>query len=265
MEFLVPLCLLQCLDTNLKQNEVQIAHAESTRKGVNWRSKYVTQIQQQRPESPVVTLTWHAYKYKVHKLHQRCILQILEDVPLVEFMSLVFTHMPGEILRMHLWWSLCTLYLHACQVRFWGCTSGGVYVPCIYTHARWDFEDVPLVEFMYLVFTRMPGESYHRQPRSLLLYLCYLFQALINSFVCWFCLGTPVNMPDLIHIRSGSAQKHWPAAGQMILHIGLLLNWIRLDKTWHSQPKPIRSGLVLHNVIRTVCGRMQLSLKVGNW
>ena len=28
------------------------------------------------------------------------------------------------------------------------CTSGGVYVP--------------LVEFMYLVFTRMLGESYHR-------------------------------------------------------------------------------------------------------
>ena len=23
-------------------------------------------------------------------------------------------------------------------------------------------EDVPLVEYVYLVFTRMPGESYHR-------------------------------------------------------------------------------------------------------
>ena len=33
-------------------------------------------------------------------------------------------------------------------------------------------EDVPLVEFMYLVFTHMPGEteSYHRWLRSLLLY-----------------------------------------------------------------------------------------------
>ena len=36
-------------------------------------------------------------------------------------------------------------------------------------------EAVPLVELMYLVFTRMPGESYHRQLRSLLLYLCYVF------------------------------------------------------------------------------------------
>ena len=45
-------------------------------------------------------------------------------------------------------------------------------------------EDVPLVEFMYLVFTRMPGESYCRRLWSLLLYLCYVFRALINSLVC---------------------------------------------------------------------------------
>ena len=31
--------------------------------------------QQQRPESPTVILTWHASKYKVHKLHQRYILK----------------------------------------------------------------------------------------------------------------------------------------------------------------------------------------------
>ena len=30
-------------------------------------------------------------------------------------------------------------------------------------------------ERMYLVFTRMPGESYRRRLRSLLLYLCYGF------------------------------------------------------------------------------------------
>ena len=44
---------------NLEQNEAQSAHAESTHKGVNQRSKDVTQAQQQRPESPAVTLTWH--------------------------------------------------------------------------------------------------------------------------------------------------------------------------------------------------------------
>ena len=41
------------------------------------------------------------------------------------------------------------------------------------------FEDTPLVEFMYLVFTRMPGASYHRGLRSLL--LC--FGSLINPTV----------------------------------------------------------------------------------
>ena len=46
-------------------------------------------------------------------------------------------------------------------------------------------EDAPQVEFMYLVFTRMPGESCCRRLRSLL-YLCYVFPALINSLVCWF-------------------------------------------------------------------------------
>ena len=41
---------------------------ESTHRGVNQRSKYVTQVQQ-RPESPTVTLTWHTYrKYAIHRL-----------------------------------------------------------------------------------------------------------------------------------------------------------------------------------------------------
>ena len=48
-------------------------------------------------------------------------------------------------------------------------------------------EDVPLVEFMYLVFTRMSGESYRRRLWSLLLRLCDVFRARINSLVCWFC------------------------------------------------------------------------------
>ena len=47
-----------------------------------------------------------------------------------------------------------------------------------------DEKDVPVVQFMYLVFTRMPGESYRRPLRS---WLCLrdVFRALINSLVCW--------------------------------------------------------------------------------
>ena len=44
-----------------------------------------------------------------------------------------------------------------------------------------------LVEFMYLVFTCVPGDSYRRvtvgNSGSLLLYLCYVFRAPINSLV----------------------------------------------------------------------------------
>ena len=49
----------------------------------------------------------------------------------------------------------------------------------VFTH-----EAVPLVELMYLVFTRMPGERYHRRPQSLLVCLCEGFQAMTNSLVC---------------------------------------------------------------------------------
>jgi len=54
---------------------------------------------------------------------------------------------------------------------------------------------VPLVEFMCIVFTRMPGESYRRRLRSLLVYWCDVFRELINSLVCRLPLngGRPVN------------------------------------------------------------------------
>ena len=45
------------------------------------------------------------------------------------------------------------------------------------------------MEFVFLVFTGLPGESYRRQLMSLLLCLCEVFQVLINSLVCWFCAG----------------------------------------------------------------------------
>ena len=50
--------------TSLKQNTAQSTCAESTLKGVNSHSKDAPQAQNQRPESPTVTLTWHGCKYK---------------------------------------------------------------------------------------------------------------------------------------------------------------------------------------------------------
>ena len=47
----------------------------------------------------------------------------------------------------------------------------------------------PLVEFiyLYLVFTRMPGENYRKRLGSFLLCLCYVFGALINSVCVCVC------------------------------------------------------------------------------
>ena len=71
--------------------------AEPTRKAVNQHSKDVIQAHQQRPESPTVTLTWHACEYKVHKLHRVFADVLLYDVSQVPTNSLVcwssnFTH-----------------------------------------------------------------------------------------------------------------------------------------------------------------------------
>ena len=62
------------------------------------------------------------------------------------------------------------------------------------------------MEFTYLAFTRMPGESYRRRLRSKppLLYLCYVFGAVINSFVCWFCL-TSVLLTCVVPTENRSA------------------------------------------------------------
>ena len=54
-------------------------------------------------------------------------------------------------------------------------------------HCSWGTVFTSGAVLTYLVFTRMPGESYRRRLRSLLSYLCYLFGALINSLVCWLC------------------------------------------------------------------------------
>ena len=78
------------------------------------RSKYVTQVQQQSPVSPTVT------RYiTLPEVHPRCVLL------------------------------KCHKHTHSCSLQLFdgggdddfsisqgGCTSGGGYVPCIYTHAR---------------------------------------------------------------------------------------------------------------------------------
>ena len=47
--------------------------------------------------------------------------------------------------------------------------------------------DAPLVEFVYLVFTRIPSESYARRLSSSLFCLCYVFRAELTP-LSLFCL-----------------------------------------------------------------------------
>ena len=81
----------------------------------------------------------------------------------------------------------CLMPVHTCVAE---CASNVGYI-CHWEGAGTGgggggsfFVDVPLVECIYLVFTRMPRESYRRRLRSLLLYLCDVFRVLINSLVC---------------------------------------------------------------------------------
>ena len=57
---------------------------------------YAQQGTQQRPESLVVTRTWHAGRYKVHEFQEG---PSFEDVLVEEFMYfvVVFTCLPGEL------------------------------------------------------------------------------------------------------------------------------------------------------------------------
>ena len=70
---------------------------------------------------------------------------------------------------MHLWWSLCTLYLqrmyYLVEFMYLVFTEDVPLVEFMYLVFT---EDVPLVEFVYLLLTRTPGESYRRRFRSLL-------------------------------------------------------------------------------------------------
>ena len=67
------------------------------------KNQHTRELISARINSPTISPTWHASKYKVHKLHQKYIFNvpllefmIFEDAPLVEFMYLVSTSMPGE-------------------------------------------------------------------------------------------------------------------------------------------------------------------------
>ena len=75
----------------------------------------------------------------------------------------------------------------------------------------------------------------------------------------------PVNMPDPIRIRSGSAWQHWPEAGRMILAHRLASGPDPLGQTLTQSARTKSDpGWFCTIIIRDVCGRTEPSLKVGN-
>ena len=103
-----------------------------------------------------------------------------------------------------LWWNLqsTTLFRSNTDGR-WLAPEGQL--------TRHPLEDVPLVEFMYLAFTCMPGESYHRWLGSLLR-LFDVFQVQINFLVCWFCVsasGPHVPLFSTVQTKSRHRSKHF--------------------------------------------------------
>ena len=115
-------------------------------------SKDVTQTQE-RPESPTVTLTWHASQAKVHKLllsptvtltWHACQANVhkLHQSPTV---TLTWHVSQAKVHKLHqsptvtLTWHASQAKVHILQQRcnlHPQCTSGGLYVLCIYWHAR---------------------------------------------------------------------------------------------------------------------------------
>ena len=78
----------------------------------------------------------------------------------------------------------CMLWISS-EVSSWGCTCGGVYVPCSYHN----------------LLTCQTGESYGKQYRSLLMRSCDVFEALNNSL----CLFVQIIVIYNIYTRKRSA------------------------------------------------------------
>ena len=89
MEFLWSFCdSLKKKEAQNQQNLRKSVQNQQTKELISAQKIFdITVAQQQRPELPMVILTWHASKYKVHKLHHRYIIEgwgcTFGDVPCI--------------------------------------------------------------------------------------------------------------------------------------------------------------------------------------
>ena len=122
--------------------------------------------------------------------------------------------------------------------------------------ATWNyfFEVHHLVEFMYLVFTRMPGESYLRRLRAFLLCLCEVFRALINSLVYWFC----TNALGLVLFQRVNVAHYWAFSNNHPSGVlTLLLGCYMTGATWNCCRLGARSVYTIQLRISLQCHFIQ--------
>ena len=84
----------------------------------------------------------------------------------------------------------------------------------------------------------MPGESYRRRLRSLLLYLCYVFRALINSLVCRFAPTCVWFLTSALSILFYTSKPTQP--GLHRCHVGWKLQSHFLTLQTHPKCSPLR-------------------------
>ena len=98
-------------------------------------------------------------------------------------------------------------------------------------------ENILPVEFMYFVFTIIPGDSYRRWFRSLC--LCDVFQALINSLARWLIFkkwGPEIKWTTAVFFSPSSFHSYW--YGPVVLfHFSflLILFSLLLQKVWKAE------------------------------
>ena len=128
---------------------------------------------------------------------------------------------------MYHWWSLSTLYLDVPLVEFiylvFGCTIGGVYLPCIWMYHWWSLStlylDVPLVEFIYLVFGCTIGGVY--------LPCIWMYH--------WWSLSTLYFLACQVTVTVGNSGSKLSCSGDIFFsanQLALLAHHLFLSLTW---------------------------------
>ena len=111
----------------------------------------------------------------------------------------------------------------------------------IYATGGIPFEDVPLMEFIYLVFYSHARWSYHRWFKSLL--LCPLsVECLLFPFVCWFYTGAlGLILLQIVTVKFAASSNTLIPCSCLTFHNACECRWqrlccLRVHQVGHREP-----------------------------